>query len=133
VTHTYDKRKLKVRFAKPIRRGQKVEITIRYQVTQPKLGLHFVGPDRQYPHKPQQAWTQGEDEYNRYWFHCHDAPQERATSEMKVTVPEPFTAVSNGGLLKLSRSRGRRTYHWKHNVPHSPYLVSLAAGVFTEI
>jgi len=131
--YAYDKRKLKITFPKPYRRGQTVEVTIHYKVTKPALGLHFVGPDKHYPNKPIQAWTQGEDEYNRFWFPCHDAPQERATTEMIITVPEPFTAISNGGLVRLIKRGGKRTYHWKHNVPHSPYLVSLAAGVFTEI
>lgn len=131
--YDYDKRKLKVYFSPSIRRGQSVDVSIHYKVTKPALGLHFVGPDKHYPKKPVQAWTQGEDEYNRFWFPCHDAPQERVTTEMIITVPEPFTAISNGGLVSLKKRSGKRTYHWKHNVPHSPYLVSLAAGVFTEM
>ncbi len=133
VTHTYDQRKLVVRFAKPLRRGQTVDVTIRYTVKEPKLGLHFISPDKAYPTKPRQAWTQGEDEYNRYWFPCHDAPQERTTTEMVITVPAPYTAISNGALLRRTQNRGRRTFHWKHNVPHSPYLVSLAVGEFSEM
>jgi len=80
-------RQIKVYWPKPVPRGTRVDVTIQYRVVDPKLGLHFIGPDRRYPKKPVQAWTQGEDEYNRYWFPCHDAPQERATTEMIVTVP----------------------------------------------
>lgn len=126
-------RQLKIRWTNAWRRGQRLDLSILYRVTQPKLGLHFVGPDRQYPTKPLQAWTQGEDEYNRYWYPCHDAPQERATTEMVITVPEKMTAVSNGALLSERRHGKQRTFHWKHKVPHPPYLVSLAVGEFTEI
>ncbi len=135
VQQSYDGRKLNVSWKTPVPRGTTVDVTIRYRVVKPKLGLHFVGPDRADPRKPRQAWTQGEDEYNRHWFPCHDAPQERTTTETVITVPEPFTAVSNGALLQTSKDRRRktRTYHWKQNVPHSPYLVSLAVGEFTEI
>lgn len=135
VRYDYDKRRLKISWDKPLRRGERIDLEMRYQVVQPKLGLHFVGPDRHYPKKPTQAWTQGEDEYNRYWFPCHDAPQERATTEMLITVPEPFTAVSNGGLIRTTyhRRRKTRTFHWKQNVPHPPYLVSLAVGDFRVI
>jgi aminopeptidase N len=129
----YSGRQIKIRWPQPVRRGVSVELTIHYRVTEPKLGLHFIGPDRQYPNKPVQVWTQGEDEYNRYWFPCHDAPQERATTEMIVTVPEKMTAISNGALIRNSRSGRTRTFHWKQNVPHPPYLVSLAVGEFSEI
>ncbi len=129
----YDKRKLTLRWPKPIARGSKLEIVIAYRVTQPKLGLHFIAPDRQYPDKPIQAWTQGEDEYNRYWFPCHDSPQERMTTEMIVSVPSAFTAISNGGLIRVTKRGRNRIFHWKQMVPHSPYLVSLAVGQFSEI
>src|SRR5438105_2234564 len=68
VKHTYDGRKLQLFWPKAFRRNATVDVIIRYKVTRPPLGLHFVGPDRQYPNKPAQVWTQGEDEYNRYWF-----------------------------------------------------------------
>jgi aminopeptidase N len=130
----YDRRKLTVHLAKPVARDGSVEVDIYYRVTEPKLGLHFIGPDRAYPNKPVQVWTQGEDEYNHFWFPCHDAPQERTTTEMIVTVPEKFTAISNGGLLSHRAGKSRtRVFHYKHDVPHSPYLVSLVAGEFTKI
>ncbi len=129
----YTGRQLKIYWSAPIKRGSSVDVIIAYRVTAPKLGLHFIGPDRQYPDKPVQAWTQGEDEYNRYWFPCHDAPQERTTTEMVITVPSQYTAISNGGLVRSTRHGRTKTFHWKQNVPHSPYLVSLAVGEFSEI
>jgi aminopeptidase N len=135
VKQEYAGRQLKLTWSKPVPRGTTVDVTIAYRVVRPKLGLHFVGPDRADPKKPRQAWTQGEDEYNRYWFPCHDAPHTRTTTETLITVPEPYTAVSNGALLKTVRNPRKKTrmFHWKHNVPHSPYLVSLAVGEFSEI
>src|ERR1051326_1732574 len=62
VKFTYTGRQIKIHWPAPIKRGSTVEIAISYRVSTPKLGLHFIGPDRQYPEKPQQAWTQGEDE-----------------------------------------------------------------------
>ena len=131
--YDYDKRRLTVHFPTPLKRGSKVDVAIQYKVVKPKLGLHFVGPDRAYPNKPTQAWTQGEDEYNHFWFPCHDAPQERATTEMLITVPAAYTAVSNGALVRTSKTGSKRTFHWKQDVPHSMYLVSLAVGEFAEI
>lgn len=133
VKHSYDGRKLRLEWPQPFKRNALIDVTIRYRVVEPKLGLHFVGPDRAYPQKPTQAWTQGEDEYNRYWFPCHDAPQERATTEVIAHVPAGFTAISNGALVRKSRSGRRHVFHWRQDVPHSPYLVSLAVGEFVEI
>jgi len=52
---------------------------------------------------------------------------------MIVTVPAKYTAISNGALISAKRRGAGRTFHWKHQVPHPPYLVSLAVGEFTEI
>ncbi|MBI3076678.1 MAG: HEAT repeat domain-containing protein [Deltaproteobacteria bacterium] len=135
VRHRYDGRKLTVELARPLRAGERVKVAIAYRVRQPKLGLYFIGPDRQHPTRPTQVWTQGETEYARYWFPCHDAPQERMTSELIATVPEEFLVVSNGALVRTTHHARRlaRTYHWRQTVPHSPYLVTLAAGRFSVI
>ena len=68
-----------------------------------------------------QAWTQGEDEDSRYWFPCYDYPNSRPTSEVIATVPEKFTAVSNGALIGTSTNTADKTriFHWRHEVPHS--------------
>src|SRR5207245_7568330 len=110
------------------------EIAIDYSA-KPRRGLYFVGPDHGYPHKPVEAWTQGEDEDSRYWFPCYDYPNERVTSEIIATVPEKFTAVSNGALIATTANAAQktRTFHWRHDVPHSSYLMSLAAAEFAEV
>lgn len=131
--HTYDKKKLTVKFPKPLRAGAVVTVEVDYRVSHPKLGLYFIGPDRAYPKKPVQVWTQGEDEYARYWFPCHDAPQDRTTSEIRVRVPRGFVAVSNGRLVKKERKGKYEAFHWKQEIPHATYLVTLAAGQFSEL
>jgi aminopeptidase N len=129
----YDDKKLTVRLPAPVMAGRRVDVSVAYRVSKPKLGMYFIGPDRQYPDKPVQVWTQGEDEYARYWFPCHDAPQDRTTTEIIASVPKGMTAVSNGRLAGKS-ARGRNAvFHWKQDIPHATYLVTLAVGKFTEI
>jgi aminopeptidase N len=129
-----DDGKLRVTFPAALKAGEETEVSIDYEAT-PRRGLYFVGPDEAYPNKPVQAWTQGEDEDSRYWFPCYDYPNNRATSEVIATVPEKFTAVSNGALIgtTVNAARKTRTFHWRHDVPHSVYLMTLAAGEFTRI
>jgi aminopeptidase N len=94
----------------------------------PRFGLFFVNPDLNYPNWPREVHTQGEPEFNHYWFPCWDYPNDMATSETITTVPEGQTVVSNGKLVKVTRAAGHVTYDWVESIPHSSYLVSLAIG-----
>ncbi len=111
--------------------GEELELAIDYRVVAPERGLHFVVPDASEPNQPRMAWTQSEPEDARYWYPCFDAPGERITSETLVTVPEEYFVLSNGVLAsKGESSGGRRTWHWKQEQTHAPYLVSVVAGPF---
>lgn len=127
-------RKLVVDLDRALKTGSSEVLSIRYS-GEPRRGLYFIAPDRYYPDLPHQAWTQGEDEESRYWFPCYDYPNQRATSEVVATVPQKFTAVSNGSLVetKEDKTRGTKTYHWKQDIPHSSYLISLVVGEFSVI
>jgi aminopeptidase N len=110
-----------------------LEVAIDYSA-HPRAGLYFVGPDAGYPKKPRQIYSQGESDLNRFWFPSWDYPNDRATTEMVATVKRPLAVVGNGKLLEVTeRPGGWRTYHWKMDVPHATYLVSVAIGDFTQI
>jgi aminopeptidase N len=94
----------------------------------PRFGLFFSNPDSNYPKRPPEIYTQGETEFNHYWFPCWDYPNDMATSETITTVPEGQTVVSNGRLVKVTGAAGQVTYDWVESIPHSSYLVSLAIG-----
>ncbi len=132
---TYKDGVLVVAAPSPVKAGGTVEVEISYRVQKPKLGLYFIKPNSHYRKRATQVWTQGEDEYARYWFPCHDAPHDRTTTEVIVTVPSGFTAVSNGKLLKSTENKRSKTatFHWRHDVPHATYLVTLAVGRFSHI
>lgn len=109
-----------------------LEVAIDYSA-HPKAGLYFVGPDAGYPKKAKQIYSQGESDLNRFWFPSWDYPNDRATTEMIATVKRPLAVVSNGRLLEVTdRPNGWRRYHWKMEVPHATYLVSVAIGDFTR-
>jgi aminopeptidase N len=94
----------------------------------PRTGLFFVNPTSSYPNWPHEVFSQGETEFNRFWFPCWDYPNDMATSETITTVPEGQSVVSNGKLTKVTRSAGQVTYDWVESIPHSSYLISLAVG-----
>ncbi|HEX4494450.1 MAG TPA: M1 family aminopeptidase [Thermoanaerobaculia bacterium] len=110
-----------------------LEVMIDYSA-HPKAGLYFVGPDAGYPKKAKQIYSQGESDLNRFWFPSWDYPNDRATTEMIATVKKPLSVVGNGRLLEVTdRPGGWRRYHWKMEIPHATYLVSVAIGDFTRV
>lgn len=97
-------------------------------------GLTFIKPRPDDPTRPKQIWSQGETEYNHYWFPCYDHPNDFATSEMIATVEKPMMVVSNGKLLETKNNKdGTRTFHWKMEQPHASYLTSIVVGEYAAV
>lgn len=112
--------------------GDTHEITIHYD-GKPKKGVYFVLPDKDYPQRPAEVWTQGESEDTRYYIPTYDYPNDRTTSEMLLTVPVNWITVSNGQLAGIhDESDGTKTWDWKQTEPLSTYLISAVAGEFVE-
>ncbi len=128
----YDGEKLQIQLLKPTTLDA-IDIAIDYQVHQPQRGLYFIQPDEYYPNKPTQVWTQGEEEDARYWFPCFDYPGQLATSEIRVEVPKPYWAVSNGELVTTEQKQDTIVYHWRQNQVHPTYLMTLAVGEFSKL
>ena len=96
-------------------------------------GLYFINADGSGT-KPQQIWSQGETEHNSKWFPTVDKPNERMTTDIKLTVEERFKTLSNGILIdSKSAGNGKRTDHWRMDQPHAPYLVMIAIGEFVKV
>jgi aminopeptidase N len=94
-------------------------------------GIYFINHDGSDPNKPMQVWTQGETEANSYWFPTIDAPNERMTQEIFLTVNEKYTTLSNGDLIYSKfNDDSTRTDYWRMEKPHAPYLVMIAVGEF---
>jgi aminopeptidase N len=104
------------------------ELTLKIDYSaKPRRGLVFVDAPAA------MCWSQGECEMNRAWFPCRDFPDDRATSELFVTVADGLRTVSNGMLVETKPADGgRHTDHWKFDLPHPAYLTSVAVGPFVE-
>jgi len=127
-------RTLQVDLGRARKPGQSTTVTVAYTAT-PRRGLYFNAPDEGYPNRPEQIWTQGQAEDSAHYFPCFDFPGEKCTSEMIVTVPATWTAVSNGYLdsVKEDKRRKAKVFHWKQDLPHPAYLITLCAGEFDEV
>src|ERR1035437_2157410 len=92
-------------------------------------GLRFIKPTPDNPNKPRQIWSQGETEFNRYWFPSYDSPNDFRTTDIHVTVAKPFSVVSNGKLVGTKENAdGTRTFYWKMDQPYSSYLTSIVVS-----
>ncbi|HKR07147.1 MAG TPA: M1 family aminopeptidase [Bacteroidia bacterium] len=95
-------------------------------------GLYFINADGKEKNKPRQIWTQGETQSNSVWFPTIDAPNERMTQEIYITVDTSFVTLSNGLLISsiVNGREGTRTDYWKQTVPAAPYLTMMAISNF---
>jgi aminopeptidase N len=123
--------KLRIELPTPAAEDEQVRISINYNA-KPRRGFFFVKPDKDYPNKQLQAWTQGEATESKYWFPCFDHPDMKFTSEMIVDVPSEFVVISNGELVNVTKGKSVK-YHWKEEHAHPAYLTSLVIGKFEEI
>jgi len=117
---------LRVSLLEPLRAGDCAEIVVDYGGV-PRRGLHFVAERNGVA---TQVFTQGECEDSRGWFPCFDAPSDRATTELRVTMPASWQAVAAGDRLERVVEGDRASELWRMTAPHPAYLTTLVAGEF---
>jgi aminopeptidase N len=141
-----DSTKVYIGLGKLYHSNEKLEVYINY-TAQPNLwkskgsaaihddkGLYFINPTNETPDKPRQIWSQGETESNSCWFPTIDAPNQKMTQELNLTVDDSDMTISNGKLLYSTYEQaGKRTDHWKQMKPHAPYLTMIAIGRWAEV
>lgn len=124
----------------PLRGGEERSIRIGYHADYPiadGLGLNWSLGDpggASETDRFAQIHTQGQSENNSRWFPCHDAPNERMSTELLVRVPEGYTVLSNGALVwRGAADSDLVTWHYLQERAHPAYLVSLVVGVFDAV
>jgi aminopeptidase N len=137
-----EKQKLRVELDRAYLHTEELTLVIEYHTNGPLSGrlgltgggLKFIKPTTDDPSRPRQIWSQGESEYNHFWFPCYDHPNDFFTSEIYATVEKPLSVISNGKLIATKdNGNGSRTFHWKIDQPHASYLSSIIVGEFTPI
>jgi aminopeptidase N len=146
LNYAYDNASLKIKLPKVYTAKDTYEIFIDYTAMPNKLdaegstaitdekGLYFINNDGSQPNKPKQIWTQGETESSSCWFPTIDAPNEKTTQEIYITVDSIYKTLSNGALIfQTENANGTRTDYWKQSLPHAPYLFMMAIGDFAIV
>lgn len=105
-------------------------VTILYSA-QPNAGMYFLEDNA---NKGQFIIsTYGAGEMKANWLPIYTGYNDKFSSEMIVSVPPPYTAVSNGKLVDVQKQKnGNQMFHWKQDLPHSSYLIALFIGEFEK-
>ncbi|MBK9385182.1 MAG: HEAT repeat domain-containing protein [Planctomycetes bacterium] len=119
---------LAIALAETLSREQPQRVRIAYG-GRPATGLYFSrdGAGRA------QIFTHNQPEQARAWFPCVDAPDERQTLALRVRVPRALAVAAGGALVARDEDGVYASYSFELDFPLPSYLVSFAAGVFTEV
>ena len=144
LSYEYDGVKIHIDFGQSVSRNDTIIIGVTYVARPNELeeggsaaissdkGLYFINPNGTEPFVPKQIWTQGETEASSCWFPTLDAPNQKTTSEICITVKSNFKTLSNGILTNSETlQNGLRKDTWIQDKRHAPYLVMMAVGEFS--
>ena len=141
--YNYDNFELIIDLPRAYKRDEQFTIYIKYTARPEKVkqkgsaaitsakGLYFINPTGLDKNKPTQIWTQGETEASSCWFPTIDAPNQKTSQEIYITVPNKFVTLSNGKLEKqTNNANGTRTDYWNFTQKHAPYLFFMGIGEY---
>ena len=143
--YEYDGYEIAVQLPKKYSREEEFTLYIQYTARPEKVkekgsaaitsakGLYFINANGADKKKPTQIWTQGETEGSSCWFPTIDAPNQKTTQEIYITVPNKYKTLSNGALISQTNTAGNRTDYWKMDQKHAPYLFFMGVGEFEII
>lgn len=125
-------KELSVRMRRPLMRGETRSFTCTYRGRDPRQGLKFVAETADHP-----ALVYSDSWPNRvhHWFPCFDYPNDKVTNEIVATVSANLKVAANGRLVSVTEdmAAGTVTYHWSQDLPHSTYLIFLAAAPYVVV
>lgn len=78
-------------------------------------------------------FTASEPSGSMTWFPSNNHPTDKATFEIRLTVPDSFTAAATGLLTNETREDGYTTTTWHMNDPMATYLAAVYVGEFERV
>lgn len=68
------------------------------------------------------------------WMVCHFHPGDKATFDLRLTLPDDWQVAANGNLVEEKSIGGnRKQYFWRQSEPVPPFILGFAAGKFREV
>ncbi|WP_280697512.1 M1 family metallopeptidase [Kitasatospora sp. GP82] len=67
------------------------------------------------------------------WFPCNDRPSDKASYQISLTTPSPYTVVLGGRLLTRTTHASSTTWVYEQPAPTPTYLVGLSIGPYRTV
>ncbi|MEV5487684.1 M1 family metallopeptidase [Streptomyces bobili] len=125
-----DGQELTVRPEDRLGKGEIFEVTVRYS-GRPETIRDPDGSKEGWLRTADGALALGEPTGSMAWFPGNHHPSDKASYDIRVTVPQGLTAVSNGELRSERTTGGRTTFAWRTAEPMASYVATLAIGRYT--
>lgn len=128
--HNRRGRELTITPVEPIAEGETFTVRVSYAGEPPESErLGFSGGWANYTRG---VFVASEPAGAALWYPVNDHPLDKATYTVTVTVPEPYTVVSNGFLTEVVEEDDATTYTWENDDLTASYLVTVQIAEFEE-
>ena len=115
--------------ARGLRSGCTFSVVVRYAGV-PAAVTDPDGSTEGWVRTPDGAFVVGEPVGAMSWFPSDNAPSDKATYDLRMTVPKGISVWGNGVLRSRAGHGGTTTYWWQQRQPISTYLVTSTLGRF---
>jgi len=119
--------KVKIVPATPIAKGKAFKVVLRYQGL-PRKVTDPDGSTEGWYRTPDGAVGVGEPVGTAAWLACNNAPRDKASFDIQVTVPAGVKAMSNGRLVSRQKVDRRVRWSWSEPAPMATYLALVDIG-----
>ena len=118
---------LRIRPAKPVANGTQFRVSVRYAGVP---AIEISHGESNWLANDTEVVAMNEPHMATWWFPANDHPRDKASFDIRITVPRGKDVVANGVLVGERKRHGRTTAHWRAVEPMAPYLAFFAAGDF---
>ncbi|HJZ36736.1 MAG TPA: hypothetical protein VJ204_10760, partial [Solirubrobacterales bacterium] len=119
--------KVKIVPATPIANGEDFKVELRYQ-GQPRKLIDPDGSTEGWYRTSDGAVGVGEPVGTAAWLACNNAPRDKASFAIQITVPAGVKAMSNGRLVSRQKVDRRVRWSWSEPAPMATYLALVDIG-----
>jgi aminopeptidase N len=119
--------KLKITPPAAIAKREAFTVLVKYR-GRPRKIIDPDGSPEGWSKTPDGAVAVGEPIGTAAWLPCNNTPADKASFDIRLTVPARLRAVSNGRLRGVQLLDSRRRYEWRERQPMAPYLALIDIG-----
>jgi aminopeptidase N len=118
---------LRIKPAAPLAKGTRFRVSVQYAGRPAAETSHG---ERNWLANDTEVVAMNEPHMATWWFPANDHPRDKASFDIRITVPRGKDVIANGVPVGTRKRHGRATTHWRAVEPMASYLAFFAAGSF---